>query len=84
MKARCENEKNKKYYRYGGRKITICKRWHLFENFYEDLFRLYNRHVKKYGERNTTIDRINNDGNYCRKNVRFATYYVQQHNKKAK
>ena len=71
MKRRCFNPKNKDYKHYGGRGITICKRWLKLENF-----------VKDMGEKPTpkhSLDRINNDGNYCKKNCRWATM-MQQHN----
>ncbi len=37
MKQRCLNSKSKIYAEYGGRGITICDRWKLFENFYADM-----------------------------------------------
>jgi len=37
MISRCTNPKNPCYPRYGGRGIGVCKRWMVFENFYEDM-----------------------------------------------
>ncbi len=72
MRARCTNEKSTHYHRYGGRGISVCERWDSFINFLEDM-----------GERpsETTLDRINNDGNYSKDNCRWATNYEQSRNK---
>ena len=64
MRHRCYNPKDKDYPRYGGRGIKVCDRWHIFTNFFNDMYDSFILHVKKYGLRNTTLDRINVDGNY--------------------
>ena len=82
MKQRCENKNNDNYTHYGGRGITICKEWMKFENFRDDMYQFYLSNIKKFGEKNTTLDRKNNMGNYCLKNCRWSDMDVQANNKR--
>ena len=36
MMERCYNPKNRYYINYGGEGITVCERWHDFNNFLDD------------------------------------------------
>jgi hypothetical protein len=72
MRQRCNNSKNAKYNRYGGRGITICDRWEVYENFFEDM--------GMRPSRNHSLDRIDNDGNYEPGNCRWATASEQRRN----
>lgn len=64
MRQRCMNPASPKWKWYGGRGVSICERWNLFEMFLADM-----------GERpkGHSIDRINPDGNYEPSNCRWAT-----------
>lgn len=73
MKERCNNPNNTHYHRYGGRGISLCKRWDKFENFLTDM-----------GEPPTpkhSLDRINNSKGYTPSNCRWATKVEQANNR---
>lgn len=78
--ARCYNKNNDSYIHYWWRGIT-CE-WGSFIGFYNDMYQSYLEHLIKYWKWNTSIDRINVDGNYCKENCRWATREVQQNNKR--
>lgn len=74
MMSRCYNIDHKQYEDYGGRGIEVVLRWHTYENFLEDMGR---RPSDKH-----SIDRKNNDGDYEKKNCRWATSRQQNRNRR--
>lgn len=78
MIKRCENPSCKDYPNYGGRGIKVCKRWHSFENFIKDMGP--RPEASTPVRRFLTLERKNNDGNYCPSNCKWATYLEQASN----
>lgn len=72
MIQRCESPRNDNWKSYGGRGIRVCRRWRRsFASFYEDMGR------RPAGK---TLDRRNNDGNYTKRNCRWASPKTQRRN----
>lgn len=78
MRTRCNKPYSSNYARYGGRGIKVCPEW---DNL-DDGFKNFESWAKSNGYTDElTIDRINNDGNYCPDNCRLVTMKEQNRNK---
>ena len=74
MHGRCNNPTYVGYGRYGGRGISVCEEWDEFINFYE--------WAMSHGyERGLSIDRVDNDGDYCPENCRWTDMLTQGNNR---
>jgi hypothetical protein len=74
MKARVLNPNSHKFPRYGGRGIKLADRWMSFENFLMDMGpRPSNKH---------SIERKDNDGDYCPENCEWMLTVKQARNRR--
>lgn len=80
MRRRVNDKNYRNYARYGGKGIKVCERWYKFENFRDDMYESYVEHFNRYGAKDTSIDRIDNAGNYEPNNCRWATLVEQRRN----
>jgi hypothetical protein len=75
MRDRTRRKSHPHYKNYGGRGIKVCKEWESFETFYTWAI----SHGYKEG---LSIDRLDNDGDYCPENCKFSTREEQANNKR--
>ena len=80
MKSRIYNPNNQDYHNYGGRGLKT--EYDSFTHFYEDLHESYYEACEKLGEKNVSIDRIDNNIGYFKDNIRRTDSLTQARNRR--
>ena len=77
VKSRCTNPNHHGYKNYGGRGIALHEEWLDYDIFIRDILNILG--PRPVGG---TLDRTDNNKNYCPDNIRWATKSVQRNNRR--
>lgn len=79
IQNRCYNKNLIQYNNYWWRWIKCARK--RFEDFYEDMYESFTKHNEQYWWRQTSIDRIDVNWDYCKENCKWSTLREQCNNR---